>query len=102
MKIRKVFIFYFPTSNNEEVQEVFKMMGIEAFLSYSVAGREVKDEDLTEEKSDENKESEFYEDFDNLGRIKVENSSTKLDEKDVIGQENHNYIEEADTNNFFV
>ena len=60
-------------ANKVEVQEVFKIMRIEAFLSYCVADMEVKDEDLTEmtedcsqseiyvkiEKSDENKESEY-------------------------------------------
>jgi len=71
-------------ANNGEVQEVFKMMGIEAFLSHCVPNMEVKDEDLTEdcsqseihvkvEKSDEIKDSEYDGDFGYLSAIKIEN-----------------------------
>jgi len=75
-------------ANNGEVQEVFKMMGIEAFLSYCVSDREVKDEDFTEdscqfeirvkrEKSDEIKNSEYYEDF--VSAIEVEKKKIECD-----------------------
>jgi len=73
-------------ANKKEVQEVFKMMRIEACISCCVADMEVKDEDLTKgcsqsdiyikiEKSDDNKESEYYEDFRNLAADKVENKN---------------------------
>merc|ERR1719318_2461726 len=73
---------------NGEVQEVFKMMGIEAFLSYCVPNMEVKDEDLTEdcsqseihvkvEKSDEIKDNEYDGDFGYLSAIKIENEESE-------------------------
>jgi len=69
-------------ANNGEVQDVFKMMGIEASFSYCVVDTEVKDEGFAEdcsesyvkiEDSDENKKSEYYEDFESLSAIKVKN-----------------------------
>ena len=65
-----------------EVQDVLKMMRIEAFLSYAFVDREVKDEELTEgETKDcsklemyvkrENMESEYYEE------VKVEGQKFK-------------------------
>ena len=89
-----------------EVQELFKMMRVEAFLSYCVADRDIKDEDITDGtddsfqseiyvkiEKDENMENEYYEDFDNLAFNKVKGERNQFSSK-VLRPFNENKPEE--------